>query len=356
MINSMGNYNTKLKVFLFAISFLFDTSTIFCQDFYINEKSEAAYLNYVISPKWINLNINESYEFLNNSGFANIKTTSNNDKEIVSGRIPNKDYIYTRKLVFENKIIKEYSDIITFFQPCLLCLANEMKRSFKNNPMMQEINEKSYLSAIKDDNELKELFYKNHIQSLNLDGIKSELVGDISDFGFKFSNSVKTDNFNITRNCLLELDKDKIYNFISERRISINEKKYLVGDYNLNNVNQYDLNLMVNIFLIDCKNHNILVKKGKIVTSFETLDGKTLGLSYGINNDNKIELKIDPLKWENSSIPKRWYLIYHELGHDVLNLKHGNGGKMMFNFADKGYSWKEFWEDKNYMFNSYKRR
>jgi len=26
---------------------------------------------------------------------------------------------------------------------------------------------------------------------------------------------------------------------------------------------------------------------------------------------------------------------------------------MMFNFADKGYSWSEFWEDKNYMINNY---
>ena len=113
---------------------------------------------------------------------------------------------------------------------------------------------------------------------------------------------------------------------------------------------------MITVFLLDCKNHNINIKKGKVICSFETLEGQTLGLSYGINNDTKIELKVDPAKWETSSIPKRWYLIYHELGHDVLNLKHGNGGKMMFNFADRGYSWKEFWDDRIYMFESYKRK
>lgn len=48
---------------------------------------------------------------------------------------------------------------------------------------------------------------------------------------------------------------------------------------------------------------------------------------------------------------KRWYLIYHELGHDVLNLKHGEGGKMMFTFSDREYEWKEFFDDKKYMFN-----
>lgn len=352
----MKKFNTKLKFFLLSICLLFKLNPLFSQDFYINQKSEVSYLNFVISPHWIDLNQNESYEFLNKSGFTDIKTISNDNKEIVTGRIPNKEYIFMRRLVFENKIIKEYSDRIMFIQPCILCLANDIKTRLKNNPTMKEINEKSYQSALKSDTKLKDLFYKNHIQSLYNDGIKQQLLGDISDFGFKYTNSFKTEDFNIVRNCSLELDKDKIYNFYSERRVILNEQNYLVGDYNLKNINQYDLNLMIDVFLLDCKNHNIILKKGKVFTSFETLDGETLGLSYGINNDTKIVLKIDPIKWENSSIPKRWYLIYHELGHDVLNLKHGNGGKMMFNFADKGYSWKEFWEDRSYMFNSYNRK
>ena len=46
--------------------------------------------------------------------------------------------------------------------------------------------------------------------------------------------------------------------------------------------------------------------------------------------------------------------MYHELGHDVLNLDHGNGGKMMFNYVDRDYSWKEFFVDSDYMFNNFK--
>lgn len=352
----MMRRDKKIITALFFTYYILNFNPLFSQDFYINQKAEASFLNYVISPQWVNLNLNESYDFLNNSGFSDIKTISNNNKEIVTGRIPNQEYIYLRRLVFENKIITEYSDVIMFIQPCVLCLAKDIKDRLRNNPTMQDINEKSYQSALKEDTKLKDIFYKNHIQSLNKDGIQQQLLGDISDFGFMYSNSIKNEKFSITRNCKLELDKDKIYNFYSERRVVINQKDYLVGDYNLKNVNQYDLNLMIDVFLMDCKNHNISVKKGKVITSFETLDGQTLGLSYGINNDYKIELKIDPVKWENSSIPKRWYLMYHELGHDVLNLNHGSGGKMMFNFADKGYSWDEFWEDRNYMFNSLKRR
>jgi len=345
----------KLKIIIFLICLLFKLNPLFSQDFYVNQESDVKHLNYVISPQWIDLNQNESNEFLNNSGFKDIKTISNGKKVIVTGRIPNKEYIFMRRLVFENKIIKEYSDEIMFIQPCVLCLAKDIKERLKNNPTMLEINEKSYQSALKEDAKLKDILYKNHIQSLNNDGIQQQMLDDISDFGFMYSNSIKNETFSITRNCKLELDKDKIYNFYSERRVVINQKDYFVGDYNIKNVNQYDLNLMIDVFLMDCKNHNISVQKEKVVASFETLDGQTLGLSFGINNDYKIELKIDPVKWENSSIPKRWYLIYHELGHDVLNLNHGNGGKMMFNFADKGYSWEEFWEDRKYMFESYKK-
>ena len=61
-------------------------------------------------------------------------------------------------------------------------------------------------------------------------------------------------------------------------------------------------------------------------------------------------MKVDPEKWAKSSTEKKWYILYHELGHDVLNLSHGQGGKMMFNFADRNYSWKEFNDDKKYMF------
>ena len=57
------------------------------------------------------------------------------------------------------------------------------------------------------------------------------------------------------------------------------------------------------------------------------------------------------MSWANASIQKKWYILYHELGHDVLNLNHGEGGKMMFNFADREYSWDEFYQDKDYMFS-----
>lgn len=127
----------------------------------------------------------------------------------------------------------------------------------------------------------------------------------------------------------------------------------------LRKINNYDLKAMINFFIED---YNRLSKKvndklispkifdeKNILATFETLQGNTIALSYGMNNDSKIIIKVDPEKWAGASETKRWYILYHELGHDILNLEHGEGGKMMFNFSEREYSWDDFITDKKYM-------
>jgi hypothetical protein len=110
---------------------------------------------------------------------------------------------------------------------------------------------------------------------------------------------------------------------------------------------------MIDFFLEDTKRSNIAVKPDQNIKAiFEPLEGSTIALAYGSGDDSNILIRVDPEKWANASEVKRWYILYHELGHDVLNLDHGEGGKMMFNFADREYSWDEFLEDKDYMFSS----
>tara|TARA_Y100000746_G_C15374079_1_gene395404 strand:+ start:542 stop:1018 length:477 start_codon:yes stop_codon:yes gene_type:complete len=47
-----------------------------------------------------------------------------------------------------------------------------------------------------------------------------------------------------------------------------------------------------------------------------------VGISFGMNNDEEIDIYIDNSYWiKINSITKK-KLIYHELGHDVLNLDH----------------------------------
>ena len=89
----------------------------------------------------------------------------------------------------------------------------------------------------------------------------------------------------------------------------------------------------------------------KIDAKFESLEGNAIAISYGINKDDEVIIRIDPENWANASTPTKWYILYHELGHDILNLEHGQGGRMMFNFPLKDYTWKEFFEDRDFMFD-----
>ncbi len=332
------------------------SSHIFCQDFYIDNNAKAVYLGNTISPQWKDLNINESYGFLARAGYSNIKTVTRGTLEIVSGEKMGENYKLMRLLNFEEKLIKSYTDGIEFIQPCMPCFAKELSRRVGGNTLgMESFYQSNAQTAARQDQELKDLFYKYHQQSLVRDGITGDLMGDVTDYGFNFINSVEKEDVKVIRNAKLELDEDDFYVFRSARSVELKKVNYLVGSFDLTKVNTYDLNLMIDIFLADCKNNNITILNGKVNVVFESLPGEVLGLSYGINNDSKIELKIDPNKWEIASTPKKWYLLYHELGHDVLNLNHGSGGKMMFNFADRGYSWTEFWADREYMFEAYKR-
>jgi len=129
----------------------------------------------------------------------------------------------------------------------------------------------------------------------------------------------------------------------------------LIGDTNIQDVNVYDLEAMIIFFIKDCEQHGIKLSSDyKITSTFEPLDDGVLALSFGIFNDEEIIIRVNPKEWSNASNPKRWYIMYHELGHDVLNLQHGQGGKMMFSYTENNYTWDDFFDDKYYMFNSMK--
>lgn len=147
----------------------------------------------------------------------------------------------------------------------------------------------------------------------------------------------------------------------------LNALAFGVGD-SYNPSREFDLEFMINLFLDDIINNNLekgepssLIKKIrlkrksqidgiKINATFTTLEKGVLALSSGYKDDKNIILKVDPENWLKASIAKRWYTLYHELGHDVLNFEHGQGGKMMFNISNEEYTWNEFNDNRNYMF------
>ena len=132
--------------------------------------------------------------------------------------------------------------------------------------------------------------------------------------------------------------------------------KIKIADKKLSNVNVFDIREMIKIFILDCRVNGInIMTNDNIKATFEELPEGIVALAAGFNNDNEISIRVDPLKWKDASSAKKWYVLYHELGHDVLNLDHGEGGKMMFNYVDRDYTWDEWLEDKKYMLDSYKR-
>jgi hypothetical protein len=146
-------------------------------------------------------------------------------------------------------------------------------------------------------------------------------------------------------------------NQIESQIKSINNLRFTIGGEDMRDINEYDLEKMVSFFLEDCKKNNIKVPDiNSLKARFVPLEGSTLALAYGGGDDSIINIEVDPQKWAESSAQKRWYVVYHELGHDVLNLDHGQGGKMMFNFTDRDYTWDEFFDDKQYMFEFLKNK
>ncbi|MDA9277678.1 hypothetical protein N9P63_02035 [Polaribacter sp.] len=139
--------------------------------------------------------------------------------------------------------------------------------------------------------------------------------------------------------------------YASNKNETLKNLRDNIGEKNMKEINTYDLQKMVQFFLDDCIRNNIKVPSIKTLSAtFEPQDEGVIALALGMNNDNQIIIRIDPKSWQKASPQKKWYALYHELGHDVLNLSHGEGGKMMFNFADIDYTWNSFYKDKEYMF------
>ena len=66
------------------------------------------------------------------------------------------------------------------------------------------------------------------------------------------------------------------------------------------------------------------IKDGNI--SFHFTNNESYGgRAWGKNNDASILIFISKRKWNFTSSRSQKILMYHELGHDVLNLSHGQG-------------------------------
>lgn len=67
------------------------------------------------------------------------------------------------------------------------------------------------------------------------------------------------------------------------------------------------------------------------------------GVSYGFGQDDKIEIYINPSEWKRFTKPMKYWVMYHELSHDVLNVDdlpdtEENKGKLMYPYISKYFT------------------
>lgn len=118
-----------------------------------------------------------------------------------------------------------------------------------------------------------------------------------------------------------------------------------VNHYNEIVANSYDseedFDKYVQKFYRDLEYNGIYPKKPKIqiikFSKLDQIDNTTHihGLSFGSGDDDRIEIYINPSTWQQFNKPMKYFLMYHELAHDVLNLddleaKSWNEGKLMY--------------------------
>ena len=138
-----------------------------------------------------------------------------------------------------------------------------------------------------------------------------------------------------------------------------NKNLYKVSN-GLANVNPFNLDKYIDKFILDAKkNHNIdlsYVNKRDRLILFKELSRETIATAYKMNDDDSVLVLVDPENWYEANQAKRWYIIYHELGHDILNLEHGECGPMMDKSTSGSYTWSRLEKDKAIMFNNFKKK
>lgn len=139
----------------------------------------------------------------------------------------------------------------------------------------------------------------------------------------------------------------------SENTEGLITEQLVINGNSLEDINTYDIRSMIDWFILDAGRFGVKFKEQNITSRFSSLEKNQIAVSKAFGIDEEVNIVVDPIQWEAASLYKKWYIIYHELGHDLLNLEHGQGGRMMFNYTQEDYSMEEFLRDREEMFTLY---
>ena len=89
--------------------------------------------------------------------------------------------------------------------------------------------------------------------------------------------------------------------------------------------------------------------------SYEHMKDNTIAYTTTLGDDKKVNIVVNPIAWEAASPAKRVAILFHELGHDVLNFEHNSEeGPLMSVYAQYDYTIEEVFNLTIEMFNDYK--
>ena len=142
---------------------------------------------------------------------------------------------------------------------------------------------------------------------------------------------------------------------------TINNSQEWVDYYGIESLNPFNLESYLEVFLSDAEDNGIdvsHVRNGEISFEFKIdprVGPETIAYTDTLGDDNRVHVVVNPTRWNQASQAKRLAILYHELGHDILNFEHNSEeGPLMSVYARADYSYEDLFELKNEMFNDFK--
>jgi len=225
---------------------------------------------------------------------------------------------------------------------------NFIKEEIENviNPKPKKRKERNLWTPLPVDIEYnilgKDLLYKEKILWKNINGIDI-LLGDIKQVK-DYSPYKSGVGMLINRLILLKNEMKEDCYEVPEYLNFFN--KYFIDGIEPNNLNYYlytyidDLNsfgvfdhLNINnenfekILMTFTNNFNIYFQD--ITKPNNKPDYNTIAIAHSMFDNCKLDIQVDPSKWNESTNVKRLWILYHELSHDLFNVEHGQGGPLM---------------------------
>ena len=89
--------------------------------------------------------------------------------------------------------------------------------------------------------------------------------------------------------------------------------------------------------------------------TYEHMQPETIAYTTTLGNDKEVYVAVNPDAWVNASPAKRVAVLFHELGHDILNFEHNaTEGPLMSVYAQSEYTIEQVFELVTEMFTDYK--